>query len=97
MLNDAELNELLLETLSINEVPEIVETLYGRYLNVLVAPKYKSELTAEVIFYIENGNGDKEKAIKYLNKSHDLALERFALDVIRELKINFPEMIPENK
>ena len=43
---------------------EIVETLFGRYLNVLVAPKYKSELTAEVIFYIENGNGDKEKAIE---------------------------------
>ena len=43
---------------------EIVETLYGRYLNVLVAPKYKSELTAEVIFYIENDNGDKEKAIE---------------------------------
>ena len=43
---------------------EIVETLYGRYLNVLVAPKYKSELTEEVIFYIENDNGDKEKAIE---------------------------------
>ena len=43
---------------------EIVETLYGRYLNVLVAPKYKSELTAEVIFYIENDNGDKEKAVE---------------------------------
>ena len=27
VLNDPELNELLLETLSINEVPEIVETL----------------------------------------------------------------------
>ena len=44
-----------------------------------------------------NELGDKEKAIRYLNKSHDLALERFALDVIRELKQNFPEMIPENK
>ena len=44
-----------------------------------------------------NELGDKEKAIRYLNKSLDLALERFALDVIRELKQNFPEMIPENK
>ena len=33
---------------------EIVETLYGRYLNVLVAPKRKSELTEKVNFYIEN-------------------------------------------
>tara|TARA_E500000081_G_scaffold130318_1_gene139816 strand:+ start:1607 stop:1999 length:393 start_codon:yes stop_codon:yes gene_type:complete len=43
---------------------EIVETLYGRYLNVLVAPKRKSELTEKVIFYIENSDGNKEKAIE---------------------------------
>lgn len=43
---------------------EIVETLYGRYLNVLIAPRYKSELNAEVIFYIEDKNGNKEKAIE---------------------------------
>ncbi len=47
-----------------NSQSEIVETLYGRYLNVLVAPKYKSELTAEVNFYIENDKGDKIKAIE---------------------------------
>ena len=43
---------------------EIVETLYGRYLNVLVAPIRKSELTEMVNFYIENSDGDKEKAIE---------------------------------
>ena len=43
---------------------EIVETLYGRYLNVLVAPIRKSELTEMVNFYIENSEGDKEKAIE---------------------------------
>ena len=43
---------------------EIVETLYGRYLNVLVAPKRKSELTEKVNFYIENSDGNKEKAIE---------------------------------
>ena len=49
---------------------EIVKTLYGRYLNVLVAPIRKSELTEIVNFYIENSNGDKEKAIEnfQLNK-----------------------------
>ena len=47
-----------------NSQSEIVKTLYGRYLNVLVAPKYKSELTAEVNFYIENDKGDKIKAIE---------------------------------
>ena len=47
-----------------NSQSEIVKTLYGRYLNVLVAPKYKSELTAEVNFYIENNKGDKIKAIE---------------------------------
>ena len=47
-----------------NSQSEIVETLYGRYLNVLVAPKYKSELTSEVNFYIENDKGDKIKAIE---------------------------------
>lgn len=43
---------------------EIVETLYGRYLNVLVAPKRKSELTEKVNFYIENSDGKKEKAME---------------------------------
>ena len=43
---------------------EIVETLYGRYLNVLVAPRYKSELDAKVNFYIANENGNKQKAIE---------------------------------
>ena len=43
---------------------EIVETLYGRYLNVLVAPKRKSELTEMVNFYIENSSGNKEKAVE---------------------------------
>ena len=33
-------------------------------LNVLVAPKYKSELTSEVNFYIENDKGDKIKAVE---------------------------------
>ena len=47
-----------------NSQSEIVETLYGRYLNVLVAPKYKSELTSEVNFYIENDKGDKIKSIE---------------------------------
>ena len=47
-----------------NSQSEIVETLYGRYLNVLVAPKYKSELTSEVNFYIENDKGDKIKAVE---------------------------------
>ena len=36
---------------------EIVETLYGRYLNVLVAPKRKSELTENENFYIDNSDG----------------------------------------
>ena len=43
---------------------EIVETLNGRYLNVLVAPVRSSELTEIVNFYIENSDGDKEKAIE---------------------------------
>ena len=43
---------------------EIVETLNGRYLNVLVAPVRSSELTEMVNFYIENSDGDKEKAIE---------------------------------
>ena len=47
-----------------NSKSEIVETLYGRYLNVLVAPRYRSELTAEVNFFIENDSGTKEKAIE---------------------------------
>ena len=47
-----------------NSKSEIVETLYGRYLNVLVAPIRKSELTEMVNFYIENSDGDKEKAIE---------------------------------
>ena len=49
---------------------EIVETLFGRYLNVLVAPRYKSELDAEVNFYIENKNGNKEKAIENFKLSN---------------------------
>tara|TARA_Y100000996_G_scaffold190727_1_gene149153 strand:- start:1855 stop:2250 length:396 start_codon:yes stop_codon:yes gene_type:complete len=43
---------------------EIVKTLNGRYLNVLVAPIRSSELTEMVNFYIENSDGDKEKAIE---------------------------------
>ena len=43
---------------------EIVETLYGRYLNVLVAPIRKSELTEMVNFYIESSDGNKERAIE---------------------------------
>tara|TARA_S200000501_G_scaffold356202_1_gene378652 strand:+ start:87 stop:482 length:396 start_codon:yes stop_codon:yes gene_type:complete len=52
---------------------EIVETLSGRYLNVLVAPIRKSELTEMVNFYIENSDGDKEKAIENfrLNKVNE--------------------------
>ena len=43
---------------------EIVETLYGRYLNVLVAPIRKSEQTEIVNFYIESSDGNKERAIE---------------------------------
>ena len=43
---------------------EIVETLYGRYLNVLVAPIRKSEQTEMVNFYIESSDGNKERAIE---------------------------------
>ena len=43
---------------------EIVETLYGRYLNVLVAPIRKSEQTEMVNFYIESSEGNKERAIE---------------------------------
>ena len=41
--------------------------------------------------------GDENKSINYINKSYELALDQFALDVIRELKKNFPDMIPRQK
>ena len=59
---------------------EIVETLYGRYLNILVAPRYKSELNSEVEFYIEGKNGNKIKA-----------LEKFILS-----KVNEPNIVNMN-
>ena len=41
--------------------------------------------------------GDENKSINYINKSYELALDQFALDVIRTLKKNFPDMIPKEK
>ena len=66
-----------------NSQSEIVETLYGRYLNVLVAPKYKSELTAEVNFYIENDKGDKIKAIE------DYKLSKVNEPYVVNMSLNF--------
>tara|TARA_E500000081_G_scaffold147809_1_gene172502 strand:- start:481 stop:876 length:396 start_codon:yes stop_codon:yes gene_type:complete len=64
---------------------ELVETLYGRYLNVLVAPVRKSELTEIVNFYIENSDGDKEKAIENfrLNKVNEPYVVNMSLNFKR--------------
>ena len=64
---------------------ELVETLYGRYLNVLVAPVRKSELTETVNFYIENSDGDKEKAIENfrLNKVNEPYVVNMSLNFKR--------------
>ena len=62
---------------------EIVETLYGRYLNVLVAPIRKSELTEVVNFYIENSNGDKVKAVE------DFRLSKVNEPYVVNMSLNF--------
>jgi len=62
---------------------ELVETLYGRYLNVLVAPKRKSELTETVNFYIENFDGDREKAIE------DFRLSKVNEPYVVNMSLNF--------
>ena len=54
---------------------DIVETLYGRYLNVLVAPVRKSELTEIVNFYIEDSDGNKEKSIENFLLSNKIIIE----------------------
>ena len=64
---------------------EIVKTLNGRYLNVLVAPIRSSELTEMVNFYIENSDGDKEKAIENfrLSKVNELYVVNMTLNFKR--------------
>ena len=60
-----------------------VGTLYGRYLNVLVAPIRKSELTETVNFYIENFDGDREKAIE------DFRLSKVNEPYVVNMSLNF--------
>ncbi|MBA4714959.1 MAG: hypothetical protein H2015_00025 [Chloroflexi bacterium] len=62
---------------------EPVGTLYGRYLNVLVAPIRKSELTETVNFYIENFDGDREKAIE------DFRLSKVNEPYVVNMSLNF--------
>jgi len=62
---------------------EIVETLYGRYLNVLVAPIRESELTEVVNFYIESPNGDKVKA------EEDFRLSKVNEPYVVNMSLNF--------
>jgi len=66
-----------------NSQSEIVETLNGRYLNVLVAPKNTSETKGLVTFYLESIDGNTEKA------TETFQLKKAREPIIVTMELNF--------